>query len=94
MGRPRKRTAQTLLHKSGLVLPVMRGVVTARLDVMVFGMAGVAMGAVGVMGRLLVIAGFMMFRGFAVVLRRLLVMFGGLVMVLNACVVAHVFLPD
>jgi hypothetical protein len=49
---------------------------------------------VGVMGRLLVIAGFMMFRGFAVVLRRLLVMFGGLVMVLNACVVAHVFLPD
>jgi hypothetical protein len=72
----------------------MRGVVTARLDVMVFGMAGVAMGAVGVMGRLLVIAGFMMFRGFAVVLRRLLVMFGGLVMVLNACMVAHVLLPD
>ena len=61
---------------------------------MVFGMAGVAMGAVGVMGRLLVIAGFMMFRGFAVVLRRLLVMFGGLVMVLNACMVAHVLLPD
>jgi hypothetical protein len=49
---------------------------------------------VGVMGRLLVIAGFMMFRGFAVVLRRLLVMFGGLVMVLNACMVAHVLLPD
>jgi hypothetical protein len=72
----------------------MRGVVTARLDMMVFGMAGVAMGAVGVMGRLLVIAGFMMFRGFAVVLRRLLVMFGGLVMVLNACMVAHVLLPD
>jgi hypothetical protein len=31
--------------------------------------------------------------GFAVVLRCLLVVFGGLVMVLDACVVSHISLP-
>ena len=70
----------------------MRGVVTARLDVMVFGMAGVAMGAVGVMGRLLVIAGFVMLGGFAVMFRRMFVVFGGLVVMVDG-VVAHVSLP-
>jgi hypothetical protein len=46
-----------------------------------------------VVRRLIVIAGFMMLGGFAVMLRRVLVMFGGLVMMLDACVVAHGALP-
>jgi hypothetical protein len=70
------------------------GVVPACLVVMMFGMAGVAMGAVGVVRRLLVIAGFMMPGGFAVMFRGLLVMFGSLLMVFYALVIAHVFSPD
>jgi hypothetical protein len=75
------------------VLSVMLGVVAAGFGVMFFGMAGVAVGGVGVMRGLFVIAGFMMLGGFAVMLRRVLVVFGGLVMVLDACVVAHDSLP-
>jgi hypothetical protein len=75
------------------VLSVMLGVVAAGFGVMLFGMAGMAVGGVGVVGRLIVIAGFMMLGGFAVMLRRVLVMFGGLVMMLDACVVAHGALP-
>jgi hypothetical protein len=75
------------------VRAVMLGVVTAGLDMMVFGMAGMAMGAVGVMRRLFVIAGLMVFGRFAVMLRGVFVMFGGLVMVLYACVIAHNALP-
>jgi hypothetical protein len=75
------------------VLTVMLGVMTAGFDMMVFGMAGMAMGAVGVMRRLFVIAGFMMLGGFAVMLRRMFVVFGGLVMMLDACVFAHGALP-
>lgn len=72
---------------------VMLGVVTAGFDVMMFGVAGMAVGAVGVVRRFFVIAGTMMFGGFAVMLGCVLVVFGGLVMVLDACVVAHVSLP-
>jgi hypothetical protein len=77
-----------------LVLAVVLGVMTARLGMMLLGMAGMAVGGMGVMRRLLVIAGLMMFGGFAVMLGRVFVMFGGLVMmVLDACVVAHVCSP-
>ncbi len=69
------------------------GVMTACLVMMMFGMAGVAMGAVGVMRRLLVIAGFMMPGGFAVMPGCMFVVFGSLFVVLDAFVVAHIFLP-
>ena len=62
----------------------MLGVVTARLDMMMFGVAGMAVGGVGVMGRLLVIAGFVVLGGFAVMLGGVFVVLGGLVMVLDA----------
>ena len=62
----------------------MLGVVTARLDMMMFGVAGMAVGGVGVMGRLLVIAGFVVLGGFAVMLGGVFVVFGGLVMMLDA----------
>jgi hypothetical protein len=75
------------------VFAVMLGVVTAGLDVVMFGVAGMAVGAMGMMRRFFVIAGAMMFGGFAVMLGCMLVVFGGLVMVINACVVAHVSLP-
>jgi hypothetical protein len=52
-----------------------------------------AMGAVRVMRRLLVIALFVVLGGFAVMTRRVLVMLGCLVVMLNACVVAHDDLP-
>jgi hypothetical protein len=75
------------------VLSVMLGVVAAGFGVMLFGMAGMAVGGVSVVGGLFVIAGFVVFGSFAVMLRRVLVVFGGLVMVLDACVVAHDSLP-
>ena len=75
------------------MLGVKLGVVPACLVLMMFGMAGMAMGAVGVMRRLVVIAGFVMLGGFAVMLRGLLVMFGSLLMMFYALVVAHVFSP-
>jgi hypothetical protein len=71
----------------------MLGVMTAGFGVMMFGMAGVAMRAVRMMSRLFVIAGFMMLGSFAMVLRGMLVVFGRLVMMLDACVVAHVSSP-
>jgi hypothetical protein len=76
-----------------LVLAVMLGVVTAGLDMVMFGMAGVTVGGNGMVRRLFVIAGLMMPGRFAMVLGRVLMMLGSLVMVLNACVVAHVALP-
>jgi hypothetical protein len=69
---------QTLRHTYScllLIVAVVLGVMTARLGMVFFGVAGVAMGAVGVMRGLLVIAGF--------------VMFGGLVMMVDG-VLAHV----
>ena len=68
-------------------------VVTARLGMVMFGVAGVAVGDVGVMRRLLVIAGFVVLGGFAVMLGGMLVVLGGLVMVLDWLVFAHVALP-
>jgi len=69
---------------------VLLGVMTAGLDMMMLGMAGMAVGAVGVVRRLFMVACLMMPGGFAVVLGGMLVVFGGLVVVLDACVVAHV----
>ena len=63
----------------------MFGVMTAGLGMMLFGMAGMAVGAVGVVRGLLVIAGLMVLGGMFVV-------FGSLMMVLDACVVAHILL--
>ena len=71
----------------------MLGVMTAGLGMMFLGVAGMPVGAMGVVRCLLVIAGLMVPGGFAVVLRCLLVVFGGLVMVLDACVVSHISLP-
>jgi hypothetical protein len=71
------------------VLAVMLGVMTARLDMVVLGMAGVPVRAMGVMGRLLMFAGLMMPGGFAVMFCRVLVMFGGLVVMLHACMIVH-----
>ena len=50
-------------------------------------------GGVGMMRCLFVIAGLMVLGGFAVMLCRVLMMFSGLVMVVDACVVGHVSLP-
>jgi hypothetical protein len=72
------------------VLAVMLGVMTAGLDMMMFGMAGVPVRAVGVMSRLFVIASFMVFGGFAMMLRGMFVVLGGLVMMLDVLMVAHV----
>lgn len=72
---------------------VVLGVKPARLGVVVLGMAGVTMGAVRVMRRLVVIAGFVVLGGFAVMTRRVLVVLSCLVMMVNACVVAHEDLP-
>ncbi|WP_194455468.1 hypothetical protein [Bradyrhizobium sp. CCBAU 53421] len=72
-----------------LVFAVVLGVMPARFGVVMLGVAGMAMGAVGVVRRLLVIALFVVLGRFAVMTRRVLVMFGRLVMMLNACVVAH-----
>jgi hypothetical protein len=73
---------------------VVLGVMAARLGVMFFGVAGVAMRAVGVVRGLFVIAGFVMLGGLPMVLRSKFVMLGRLVVVmLNACLVAHVSLP-
>ncbi len=71
----------------------MGGVVTARLDVVMLGVAGVAVRGMGVVRRLLVIAGFVMLGGFAMMLGRMLVMFGGLVVVVDVAVFAHIALP-
>ena len=62
----------------------MLGVMTAGLDVMMLGVAGVAMRAVRVMSRLFVIAGFMMPGGFAVVLGGMLVVFGGFAVMIDS----------
>jgi hypothetical protein len=89
---PFDRDGQTLRHTYKLLLlivAVVLGVMTARLSMMFFSVAGMAMGAVSVMRGLLVIAGFVMLGGFAVMLGGVLVMFGGLVMMVDG-VLAHV----
>jgi hypothetical protein len=75
------------------VLAVLLGVMAARLDMMMFGVAGVPVRGMGMMRRLFVIAGFVVLGGFAVMPGRVLVMFGRLVMMLHALMVAHISLP-
>ncbi len=60
------------------MLAVVLGVMPAGLGVVVLGMAGMAVRAVGVVRRLLVIAGLVVLGGFAVLVRRLPVMLGPL----------------
>jgi hypothetical protein len=72
---------------------VVLGVMAAGLDMMMFGVAGMPVGAVGVVRGLFMIAGAMVLGRFTVMLRCVLVVFGGLVMMLYACVVAHIALP-
>jgi len=71
----------------------MLGVMTARLDVMMFSVAGMTVGGMGVVRRLFMIAGFVVFGGFTMVLGGMLVMFGGLGVMLDVGVVAHRALP-
>ena len=74
-------------------MAVVRGVMTARLDVVMFSVAGMPMGGVGVVRRLFVIAGFVVLGGFTVMPGGMLVMFGGLGVMLDVGVVAHGTLP-
>ena len=69
----------------------MLGVMAARLGMVFFGVAGMAMGAVGVMRRLFVIADFVMLGGLAMMLRRMFMMFSGLVVMFDS-VLAHALL--
>ena len=71
------------------MLAVRRSVVSARLGMMVFGVAGVSVGGVGMMRRLLVIAGLVVLGRFTMMLGGVLVVLGGLLMVLGALVLAH-----
>jgi hypothetical protein len=64
-------------------LAVLLRVMTARLDV----------GDMGVMCRLLVIASLVMFRGFSMMLRSVLVVLRGLAVVLDTLMCAHFSLP-
>ena len=75
------------------MVTVVLGVMTARLDMVIFGVAGMAMRGVGVVRRLLVIAGFVVFGGFTVMLGGVLVMFGSLGVMLDVGVLAHGTLP-
>jgi hypothetical protein len=84
---------QRYAYKNSLVFAVVFGVMTARLGVMFFGVAGMTVGAVGVVRGLLVIAGLVVLGGFTVMLGCVLVVFGGLVMMLDG-VFAHVCAPD
>jgi hypothetical protein len=71
----------------------MGGVMTARLGVVMLGVTGMAVRGMGVVRRLFVIAGFVMFCRFAVMLGSMLVMLGGLLMMLDVGVFAHAALP-
>jgi hypothetical protein len=75
------------------VLAVLRSVMPARLDVMMLGVAGVTVGGVRVMRRLLVIAGLVVLGGFAMMLCCMLMVLGRLVVVLHALMFAHISLP-
>ena len=60
------------------------GVVPACFGMMVFGMAGVSVGGMGMMRRLLVIAGLVVLRRFTMMLGRVLMMLGGFPMMFGA----------
>jgi hypothetical protein len=66
----------------------MLGVMTTRLGVVLFGVTGMAVGAMSVVCGLLVIPGLVVLGGFAVMLGGVLVMFGGLEVMFD-CVFAH-----
>ena len=74
------------------MLAVLLGVVPARLYMMMLGVAGMAVGGVRMMRRLLVIAGLVMLGGFPMMLGGVLVVLGGLVVMFDG-VVAHASLP-
>ena len=92
-GAAKRDSTRTTSAKLILVLAVMFSVMTAGLGMVMLGVAGVAMRAVRMMSRLVVIAGFVMPGSFTVVLGGMLVMFGSLMMMLDACVVAHIRSP-
>ena len=75
------------------MLAVLRSVMPARLDVMMLGVAGMAVGGVRVVRRLLVIAGLVMLGGFAMMLCCMLMVLGRLVVMLHALMFAHISLP-
>jgi hypothetical protein len=94
IGRAFARPVGSIRATIALLRAVVLGVMATCFGMMFFGVAGMTVGAVGVVRRLFVIAGFVMLGGFAVMLGRVLVMFGSLVMmVLDACVVVHVCSP-
>jgi hypothetical protein len=93
---PPGRDGKTQYHPNAyprLVLAVLLGVVPARLHVMMFGMAGMAVRGVRMMRRLLVIAGFVMLGGLPMMPGRMLMVLGGLVVMLHALMLAHISLP-
>jgi hypothetical protein len=75
------------------VFAVHFGVVPARLGMMVFSVAGVPVSGVGMMRRLLVIAGLVVLGRFTMMLGGVLVVLGGILMVLSALVLAHMSSP-
>jgi hypothetical protein len=75
------------------MLAVLLGVMTARLYMMMLGVAGMAVGGVRMMRRLLVIAGLVMLGGFAMMLCCMLMVLGRLVVMLHALMLAHISLP-
>ena len=76
------------------MLAVVLGMMAAGFGMMMFGVTGVAVRAMGMVSGLLVVAGFMMLGSFAMVSCGMLVMFGSLVvMMLCACVFAHAYPP-
>jgi hypothetical protein len=79
-------------HSNAINL-VLLGMIAAGFNVVMFGVAGVTVGAVGMVRRFFVIASFVMLGGFTVMLGRMLMMFGGFVVMLNACMVFHDFSP-
>jgi hypothetical protein len=75
-----------------LVRAVVLSVMTAGFVMMLFGVAGVTVRGVGVVGGLLVMAGFVVLGSFAVMLGGVLMMLGSLVMVIDG-MFRHVSLP-
>ena len=76
-----------------LVLAVVLGMMPAGFGVVMVGMAGVAMSAVGVVRRLLVVTSFVVLGRFAMMARSVLVMLSRLMVMVNVCVIAHFALP-
>jgi hypothetical protein len=75
------------------VLAVPLGVMPARLHMMMLRMAGMAMGGVGMMRCLLVIAGLVMLGGLPMMPCCMLMMLGRLLVMLHALMLAHISLP-